>query len=81
MKTAISVRDALVQEADCAAREIGVSRSRLFSLALEDFLRNRRNGQIVEQLNKTYGGEPTAAERQTVAKMKAKFRTTIKDRW
>ena len=38
MKTAVSVDDELITEADRAAREMGVSRSRLFSLALEAYL-------------------------------------------
>lgn len=39
-KAVISLDHRLIIEADGAARKIGVSRSRLFSLALEDYLRN-----------------------------------------
>lgn len=81
MKTAISVADQLVQEADHAARELGVSRSRVFSIALENYLRARRNEKITEQLNRVYGGQPDPREQLIVAKFKSKFRATIKDRW
>jgi metal-responsive CopG/Arc/MetJ family transcriptional regulator len=42
MKTAISIDDGLLQEADDTARRLGVSRSRLFALAVSDFLEHQR---------------------------------------
>lgn len=81
MKTAISVDDQLMIAADRAAREIGVSRSRLFSLALKDYLRKRQQDKIVEQLNQVYGSKPDAAKKRTAARLKTKFRRTIKERW
>ena len=50
MKTAISVADQLLEEADKAATEIGVSRSKLFSIAMEAYLRQIRHKEITEQL-------------------------------
>jgi metal-responsive CopG/Arc/MetJ family transcriptional regulator len=38
MKTAISIDDELLRAADHAAQGMGVSRSRLFALAVGDFL-------------------------------------------
>jgi len=81
MKTAISLEDELLLEADRTAREMGVSRSRLFSIALEAYLRKRRNQEILGQLNKVYAGEPSPDERQTVAGMKRRFRSTIRESW
>jgi metal-responsive CopG/Arc/MetJ family transcriptional regulator len=81
MKTAISVADRLMQEADRAAKELGVSRSRVFSIALENYLRARRDEKIAEQLDRVYGSQPDPGERRTVAKLKSRFRATIKDRW
>src|SRR5438552_3469195 len=77
MKIAISVDDQLIIAVDRAAREIGVSRSRLFSLALEGYLRNLKHQRIVEQLNQVYGSESDAAETLTAARLKTKFRSTI----
>jgi metal-responsive CopG/Arc/MetJ family transcriptional regulator len=81
VKTAVSVDNQLMIEADRAAREAGISRSRLFSLALEDYLRKRKHYHIVEQLNRVYGSEPDAAEKRTAARLKTKFRRTVKERW
>ena len=79
MKTAISIETPLLEEADRTAKKLGLSRSRLVSLALTDYLRQRRNREIVEQLNQVYGDR--AAERPSAAQMKAKLRLVIKDRW
>jgi hypothetical protein len=81
MKTAISVDSELLTEADRTARELGLSRSRLFSIALEAYLRDRRQQETLERLNLAYPGKPDLANRTTLKKMKAKFRTTIRDRW
>ena len=50
MKTAISIEDELLIEADRTAHQMGISRSRLFSLALANYLRKRRNKEILDQL-------------------------------
>jgi metal-responsive CopG/Arc/MetJ family transcriptional regulator len=81
MKTAISVDDQLLTEADRTARELGLSRSRLFSLALEAYLRHRRQEETIEKLNQAYAAKPDPANSATLPRMKAKFRQTIKDRW
>jgi metal-responsive CopG/Arc/MetJ family transcriptional regulator len=80
MKTAISVADELISEADSAAKEMGLSRSRLIATALEAYLRTRRQAEISARLNEVYA-EPDPAEARTVKAMKAKFHATIKDRW
>ena len=81
MKTAVSVDDELITEADRAAREMGVSRSRLFSLALEAYLRNREQARILEQLNRVYTDEARTADQRMAKRLKAKFRETIVENW
>ena len=77
MKTAISVADQLLHEADRTARQMGLSRSRLFSVAVEEYLRQRRQQQMLEQLNQAYSGEPDSM----APKIKTRFRKVIRDRW
>ena len=82
MKTAISLNDSLMDKADQTAKEMGISRSRLFSLALQDFLRHRRMSEITEQLNRVYSGNmPNEKERKILKQMKTKFHKTIRERW
>jgi metal-responsive CopG/Arc/MetJ family transcriptional regulator len=47
MKTAISIDDRLLREADEAARLMGLSRSRLFALAVGEFLKRPAAGRDV----------------------------------
>jgi hypothetical protein len=80
MKAAISVDDHLLSEADLAAREMGLSRSRLIATALEAYLRLRRQNEITERLNEVFA-EPDPAAARTVKLMKTKFRSTLKENW
>ena len=81
MKTAISLDDRLLAEADQTARQMGLSRSRLFCVALKDFLARRREEEMLKKLNSVYGSDADPSERRILAKMKSKFRGTVKDRW
>lgn len=81
MKTAISVEDDLLNEADRAAKQMGVSRSRLFSLAMETYLRQTRQAQIIEQLNKVYAGDPQTDERRIARAMMTRVPQMIPERW
>ncbi len=79
MKTAISIEDSLMERADTAARELGLSRSRLIADALNDYLLRRKRELILDQLNRAYADEPTKSERALVRKLRTKFRIT--DKW
>jgi metal-responsive CopG/Arc/MetJ family transcriptional regulator len=81
MKTAISIDDGLLQEADETARLMGLSRSRLFALAVGDFLQRQRREQMLLRLNEVYGKGVEPAERRLVKGIKAKIRRTVKERW
>ena len=70
-----------MQEADRTAKQLGLSRSRLFCVALEAYLRDRRHQEIVERLNRAHAGEPDPDEPRVRAAMKTKFAANIKDRW
>lgn len=79
MKTAISMDDSLMEKADEAARDLGLSRSGLIAAAVRDFLRQRRRTKISEQLNQAYANEPSVDERRLVRKLRTKL--PVQDRW
>jgi len=81
MKTAISIDDGLLQEADETARRMGLSRSRLFALAVGDFLQRQRQEQMLLRLNEVYGNGVEPAEKRLLKRIKAKVRRTVKERW
>jgi len=79
MKTAISVDDALMRQADEAAQDLGLSRSGLVAEALRAYLRTRRQKLVTEQLNQAYAKAPSVDERRLTRKLKAKL--PIQDQW
>lgn len=81
MKTAISIDNGLLQEADATARRMGLSRSRLFALAVRDFLKRKRREQMLRQLNEVYAAGMEPAEKPLLKAIKAKVRRTVKERW
>ena len=52
MKTAVSLPDPLLKEAEAAAKDLGLSRSKLIQTALEDFLRRRRDEALTAEINR-----------------------------
>jgi hypothetical protein len=80
MKTAISIDEGLLREADHAARRMGVSRSRLFARAVGEFLAREQRQEMLVRLNDVYGSEQPA-DRKLLPLIKAKTRRTLKDRW
>jgi len=51
VKTAISLRRELFEQAETLAKELHVPRSRLFAVALENFMRRRRNRRLLDDIN------------------------------
>ena len=80
MKTAISIDDELLNEADETARSMGVSRSRLFALAVADFLNRQRREEMLRRLNEVYSSGP-ASEKRLLRGIKDKVRRSVKERW
>ncbi len=74
MKTAISIDDRLLREADEAARLLGLSRSRLFARAMGDFLQRQRLEEMLVQLNKVYTEGLQPDEHRLLRGMKARVR-------
>lgn len=62
MKTAVSVPDPLFEEAEKMAEIWGMSRSELYSVALAEYLKQRRKAHITEQYNQIYSEEDSALD-------------------
>ena len=79
MKTSISLDDDLLTEADAAARELGVSRSKLLTQALAEHLRKLSDEKLTEQLNRAY---PEGEPQESMASLKPLYRRALADdRW
>jgi metal-responsive CopG/Arc/MetJ family transcriptional regulator len=54
MKTAISLSDTLYEKAEQTASYMGIPRSQLFAMALEEFISNHNGKMITEKINEVY---------------------------
>jgi metal-responsive CopG/Arc/MetJ family transcriptional regulator len=57
MKTAISLPDSVFEQAEALAQQLGVSRSELYTKALQAYLKRHNRDQILLKLNQVYGAE------------------------
>lgn len=62
IKTAISLRKSLFDEADALAHELNVSRSRLFVMALENYLREYQDKRLFDKINQAVEDAPPDKE-------------------
>jgi hypothetical protein len=62
MKTAISIDDRIYRHAEDAAAQMGLTRSRLYALAIEEYLYNHQADAITEQLNEYYKNHKAVLE-------------------
>ncbi len=58
MKTAISIPDKLFAEAERLAKRRGISRSKLFQIAIEDMLSAQKEEAVREAINRSYNVSP-----------------------
>ena len=69
MKTAISLPDPVFDEAEALAQRLGLSRSELYTKALQAYLKKHNRKQILDKLNQVYSQasselDPTMATMQ-----------------
>ncbi|MBW2000661.1 MAG: ribbon-helix-helix protein, CopG family [Deltaproteobacteria bacterium] len=57
IKTAISVPESLFKKVSELAKDLHMSRSKVFSLAVEEFIKKKESEKLLRQLNAAYSGE------------------------
>ena len=62
MKTAISLPDDIFEAAEGLAEELGVSRSRLYSKAIAEFVAHHRDDNVTARLNAVYSDAPASLD-------------------
>ena len=78
MKTAISVPNELFEAAEKLARRLGVSRSRLFTSAVSEYLRQHGGDNGTEKFNQLYESQPASLDALSQALQSASLG---KDEW
>jgi metal-responsive CopG/Arc/MetJ family transcriptional regulator len=72
VKTAISLDEGLLTKVNRLASDLHISRSKVFALAVQDFLKIRENQSLLEQLNKAYEDFPDKEEKAISKAMRTK---------
>ena len=81
IKTAISIDKSLFAQANALARKLKVSRSRLFVIALEDFIREQENRELLEKINAVYADGPDEAEKELRRRSRKSHRRLVEGQW
>jgi metal-responsive CopG/Arc/MetJ family transcriptional regulator len=81
IKTAISLQKSLFEQVEALAREMKVSRSRIFALALEEFIRRYQNQQLLDRINQAYQDTPDPTEQQRLRSMRRQQRRLVEGEW
>jgi len=81
VKTAISMQESLFAQAEDLARRMSVSRSRLFVLALEDYIHRQQNRELLTQINAAYVEEPDQAEQALRRRLRRQHRQIVEGEW
>jgi metal-responsive CopG/Arc/MetJ family transcriptional regulator len=81
VKTAISLHKALFEQVEALAQEMHISRSRLFVLAVEDFIRRHESQRLLERINAAYADAPDPVEQALRRRMRHQHRHVVEGEW
>lgn len=81
VKTAISIQESLFKEAEALACELEISRSQLFAMALENFIKQHENRQLLKQINAAYSDALNPDEQVYQTRMKDYHRRSVEGEW
>lgn len=77
VKTAISIDEELFKAAEERASKMGVSRSELFSRAVEKLVREEESREITDRLNESYADGPDEEDEATLRHMQSLQRRAL----
>jgi hypothetical protein len=80
VKTAISLQQSLFERVKQLARDLDVPRSRIFVMALEEFIRGHENRNLLKRINAAYDDSPES-ERKRLRQMRRSHRRIVKGEW
>lgn len=81
IKTAISIQKSLFTQAEDLARKMKISRSRLFVLALEDYISHQQNRELLARINATYADKSDSVEKTLHRKARRVHRRMVEGKW
>jgi metal-responsive CopG/Arc/MetJ family transcriptional regulator len=65
MKIALSIPDELFDSAETLSKRLGLSRSRLYATALEEFVAKHQGKKVTERLDSVYASQESRVDQAT----------------
>jgi len=81
LKTDVALSGLLLERIEAAARELNISRTLLYTMALEDFVRRYQNRRLLEQINQAYEDSPDSEEREWLEQVRQHHRRMVEGEW
>jgi len=81
VKTGISLPRALFNQAEELAQKMNITRSRLFSLALDEYVQRQRDRQLLAELNEVYSDGLDEEERTLLRQGSRAHRQVVEGEW
>ena len=79
IKTAISIEKPIFEKMDVLAKNLKISRSRVFALAAQEFIKRHNNIELLKSLNDAFDDLPESEP--IVAEMRSGHYKMVKDQW
>ena len=79
VKTAISIEKPIFDQMDNLAKNLNVSRSRLFTIAAKEFIQRHNNIELLKLINEAY--EDSSETEPIVAMMRSNHFRMVKNQW
>jgi len=79
IKTAISIEKPIFEQMNILAKNLNVSRSRLFAMAAREFIQRHNNMELLNLINEAY--EDSSETEPMVTMMHLNHYKMVKDQW
>jgi len=80
IKTAISIEKPIFDQANDLAKSLNISRSRLFVIAVQEFIQRYKNRELLQAINDAYDDLPEP-ETIIVDKMRPRHLKMVSNQW
>ena len=80
IKTAISIEKPIFDQVNSLAKNLNISRSRLFVLAAQEFIQRHANMELLQAINEAYDDLPDP-DTKIVEKMRPRHLKMVKNQW
>ena len=81
IKTGVSIERELFKKAEETAAKLNISRSRFFQFALENYIKQYENLNILNKLNSVYADKISDEEKNFQKLMKTYHKNHLEDKW